>query len=114
MLMRPPTRQPITSEKKLSPLCSGVNEYTSWNTSGKATKKEYIVAKLKATYRERAATMGSINSMCIGRVNVTVTKSFNAESPLGPGGAADSAPASFLLRARMVFLYVSLLKKTLR
>jgi hypothetical protein len=46
--------------------------YSIWKTYGKAAKKAYSRPKLKALYELKVATIGSVRSMCIGRVRVLV------------------------------------------
>jgi hypothetical protein len=100
--------------KNTKPVCSTLKPYTLSNTKGNAAKKAYKTAKLKATYRLKTPTIGSVTSMWIGRRTVTVRKNLSFAVVEGKGLGGGGRPRFLRRRRRRVFLYVSWVKRVRR
>jgi hypothetical protein len=62
------------------------------------------MAKLKAMYKLKNATIGSVKSIWRGRSKVTVTRNFIFAERLGKGEGGGGRPSFLARRARIVFL----------
>jgi hypothetical protein len=96
--------QPIPIAKNTKPVCSVLNPYTLSNTYGNAAKKQNSTAKLKATYKLKKPTIGSVTSICKGRRSVTVRKNFSLANVEGKGLGGGGRPRDLRRRRRRAFL----------
>jgi hypothetical protein len=99
------SKHPMPKARKTRPDSSVSKPYTEPKTYGKAAKKVNRTPKLKAMYKLRKPTIGSVTSIWSGRINVTVRRKYNFFPILGDGGAGR--PSLTLRFSIKVFLYVS-------
>jgi hypothetical protein len=96
--------QPTPIAKNTKPVCSVLNPYTLSNTYGNPAKKQNSTPKLKATYKLKNPTIGSVTSICIGRRSVTVRKNLSLANVEGKGLGGGGRPRDLRRWGRRAFL----------
>ena len=96
--------QPMPRARKTNPDSSVSKPYTDPNTYGKAAKNVNRTPKLKAMYKLRKPTMGSVASMWRGRINVTVRRKYSFAPAVGNGDGGAGRPSLTLRFSIKVFL----------